>query len=63
LEKTLTANITKHANLQLSYWVDSSNIIRKVDDHWDQDLEFSGHAVIAKNLNAGIFLVPGTWHE
>lgn len=36
LEKTLTFNITKHANLQLSYWVDGSNIIRKVDDHWDQ---------------------------
>lgn len=36
MEKTLTANITKHANLQLSYWVDSSNIIRKVDDRWDQ---------------------------
>ena len=32
----MTANITKHANLQLSYWVDSDNIIRKVDDRWDQ---------------------------
>ncbi|MCE7914839.1 MAG: hypothetical protein DYH15_09175 [Nitrosomonas sp. PRO4] len=32
----MITNSTKHANLQLSYWVDSSNIIRKVDDHWDK---------------------------
>lgn len=32
----MISSITKRANLQLSYWVDSRNIIRKVDDHWDQ---------------------------
>ena len=36
LGKLLISDITKRANLQLSYWIDNNNIIRKVDDRWDQ---------------------------
>lgn len=38
LLKILNSTVTERANLQLSYWVDNNNIIRKVDDHWDQTM-------------------------
>lgn len=33
--KNIDANITKHANLQRSYWIDGDNIIRKAGDRWE----------------------------
>ena len=30
---------TKFMNLQLSYWLDDDNIIRRVNDHWDQAMD------------------------